>query len=121
MTQYDNTNTAALWGNPTSLENEKSPIFRMKLNVDGHDKEIGLYLNDSHPEAQTLLEAFMDIVDIATQSESNSPILRGKVQEPYRKKEEGDGNRGGRASRRGGTPKSSSSVGPGRVSPNAEW
>lgn len=114
--QYDNTNTAAVWANPSSLENETAPVFRVKLNVDGVDKEIGLYISDSHPAYQEILEAVMDIVDIA--SESKVPVFRGKVREPYRKQEES--SRGGRSSRRGGGAKSRASGGDDR-SPNAEW
>jgi hypothetical protein len=114
--QYDNTNTAAVWANPSSLDNESAPVLRIKMNVDGVDKEIGLYLNESHQAYQEILEAVMDIVDIS--AESKAPVFRGKVRQPYRKQEES--SRGGRSSRRGGGAKFRTSGGDDR-SPNADW
>lgn len=92
--EYDNTNTASVWANPGALENEQAPVLRVKLNVDGVDKEVGLYLNENHDDYRDLNDLIIELLEIIQESSSSSPIFRGKVKEPYRKAE-------GKTSKRG--------------------
>jgi hypothetical protein len=56
--------------------------------VDGVDKEVGLYLNEHHPDYHDLNDLVIELLEVIQESESSSPLFRGKVKEPYRKTEE---------------------------------
>ena len=113
--EYDNTNTAAVWSNPGALDNESAPVLRVKLNVDGVDKEVGLYLNENHPDYHDLNDLVTELLEVIQESESSSPLFRGKVKEPYRKTEEKTSKRG--TARRGKTGSGSTD----EATTSADW
>jgi hypothetical protein len=83
--QFDNTNTASFWANAGALDNEKQPVFRGTLDVDGVPKKVSLWLNSFYSEDDDdnaeLRELFEELLEIAAEIESRSPILKGKVED----------------------------------------
>lgn len=107
--EFDNTNRASVWVNEGFLENDSQPALRIKMNVDGEDKELSLFINDRHDDAGDLQEILAELIEIIVEGESKSPVFTGKVQEPFAKRKaagggESGGRRGGRKSRGGRKP-----------------
>ncbi len=46
--QFDNTNKGIIFKNDNKGTNEKAPDYRGKINVDGKDKEISLWIRKSN-------------------------------------------------------------------------
>lgn len=104
--EFDPTNRASAWINEGFLENDSQPVVRIKMNVDGEDKELSLFLNDRHDAHADLVDLLAELVEIVVDTESSSPVFSGKVQEPYAKRKGGDQGGKRRSSRRtsgGGT------------------
>lgn len=105
--EFDPTNRASAWINEGFLENDSQPVVRIKMNVDGEDKELSLFLNERHDAHGDLVELLQELAEIVVDTESSSPILTGKVDIPYaQRKAQGEGGGKRRGSRRtsgGGT------------------
>ncbi len=104
--EFDPTNTAAIWGNPKQLENEKQPILRGMLNVEGTDYKVSLWANGFFTEDEGLqsdIEAVLaELLELIEEAGGKAPIMRGKI-EPA--EEQGDkGGRKARPSRREAKP-----------------
>jgi hypothetical protein len=92
--EFDPTNRASTWVNENYLENDSQPVLRIKMNVDGEDKELSLFLNDRHDAFDEAAEILAELIEVVAESESRSPIFTGKVQLPYaQRKESGSGGR----------------------------
>ena len=89
MTSSKFDNTVSLWGNAGSLENAKQPIFRGNVNVGGVNKDVSLWLNNFYTDdAEIIAElqgCFDDILAIVEEVGGTSPLLTGKIKEPYKK------------------------------------
>ena len=89
MTNSKFYNTASLWGNTGSLEHGNQPIFRGTVNVDGVDKDVSLWLSNFFTDdAEIIAElqgCFDDILAIVEEVGGTSPLLTGKINEPYKK------------------------------------
>lgn len=83
--QYDNTNTASFWANAGALENEKQPIFRGTLDVDGTPKKVSLWLNSFYSQDDADNDDIRDLVEellgLLQDIGSRSPILKGKIED----------------------------------------
>lgn len=66
MSDYDNTNTFALFKNKDKEEGSKQPDYRGTLNVDGVEKEIAAWIRVSA---------------------KGEKFMSGRVNEPYKKEE----------------------------------
>lgn len=55
MSNYDNTNSGAIFKNEKKSDN--APDYRGKINVDGKDKEIALWIKQSKDGSKTFLSA----------------------------------------------------------------
>jgi uncharacterized protein (DUF736 family) len=62
---YDNTNSGTLWKNES--DNEKAPMYRGKINVEGKEYEIAAWLREA--------------------KSGKGKFLSLKIQEPYKKPE----------------------------------
>lgn len=60
--EYDNTNTIAIFKNKNKAS-DKAPDYRGKLNVDGVDKEVSLWLRES--------------------AKTGEKFMSGKISDPY--------------------------------------
>ena len=89
MTDAKFYNTISLWGNAGSLENDNQPIFRGTINVDGVNKDVSLWLSNFFTDdAEIIAElqgCFEDILAIVKEVGRTSPVLTGKIKEPYNK------------------------------------
>lgn len=53
MPEYDNTNTISLWKNES--DNDKAPILKGSLNIDGRDYKVSIWKrNSDNPKAPVL-------------------------------------------------------------------
>lgn len=109
---FDPTNTASIWANPKQLDNEKQPVFRGMLNVDGEDKKVSLWLNGfftDDADLQADIEAVVaELLELVDEAGSNSPILRGKIEDaedngPKSRRSGGRSERPARGSRKTAT------------------
>ena len=55
--QFDNTNRGVIFKNDNKGTNEKAPDYRGKINVDGKDKEISLWIRKSNDGLKTFFSA----------------------------------------------------------------
>ena len=82
--EFDPTNTAAIWGNPKQLENEKRPILRGMLNVEGTDYKVSLWANGFFTEDEGLqsdIEAVLaELLELIEEAGGKAPIMRGKIE-----------------------------------------
>lgn len=89
MTSSKFDNTISLWGNAASLKGGKQPIFRGTVNVDGVNKDVSLWLSNFFTDdAEIIAElqgCFDDILAIVEEVGGTSPLLTGKIKEPYKK------------------------------------
>ena len=110
MTNSKFYNTASLWGNTGSLEHGKQPIFRGTVNVDGVNKDVSLWLSNFFTDDAEIItelqDCFEDILAIVEEVGGTSPLLTGKINEPYKKG--GDAAPAAKASRR--TPRAGRSA-----------
>ena len=74
--QFDNRNKGVIFKNDNKGTNEKAPDYRGKINVDGKDKEISLWIRKSNDGQKTFFscaisEPFVKVEGQAAKVESD--------------------------------------------------
>ena len=85
MSQYDTTNKAVAFvenglfskAGVESLQSQRKPIIKVKVNVDGKDVEIALYFAMEYDEVTN------SFTDQYKTTKTGNKMLKGKVEAPY--------------------------------------
>ena len=82
---YDNTNSGVLFKNES--DNEKAPMYKGKINVDGKEYELAAWLREAKSGSETFLCLTLPLAWLREAKSGKGKFLSLKVQEPRQKAE----------------------------------